>query len=116
MLSCMGAELNIYHRPACMYSLPLLPSIGLYHYHYTSLVIYHGLLGTAHMFICKHAGFHAPKTTTHPHKQQKKESFFLLFVGVGGCFRGMAACMLANTHVGCPQEPMDELILFLKQF
>ena len=30
----------------------------------------------------------------------------LLFVGVGGYFRGMAACMLANTLVGSPQEPM----------
>ena len=28
-------------------------------------------------------------------------------VGVGGCFRGMAACMLENTHVGSPQEPMQ---------
>ena len=29
-----------------------------------------------------------------------------LYGWVGGCFRGMAACMLANTHEGCPQEPM----------
>ena len=32
----------------------------------------------------------------------KQLLFVCLFVGVGGCFRGMAACMLANTHVGCP--------------
>ena len=30
-----------------------------------------------------------------------------LGVGVGGCFNGMAACMLVNTHVGSSQEPMD---------
>ena len=71
----------------------------------------HGLLGTAHMCICKHAGCHAPKTTTHPHKQQKKKVCCLLFVGVGGCFRGMAACMLANTHVGCPQGALVHYII-----
>ena len=26
---------------------------------------------------------------------------------LGGCFRGMEACMLANAHVGSPQEPME---------
>ena len=29
--------------------------------------------------------------------------------GMGGCFRGMVACMLANTHVGSPQEPMSNI-------